>query len=69
MNHACPICKEHIIQGEPIFWSMVFNGEPTDFTIDVCKVDAALCEIFPTMKQAAMKSEVVTEMLRRAYRQ
>lgn len=68
MNRACPICKEHINQGKPISWSMVFNGEHTMFSIDVCQVDYTLCEVYPTIKTAAMKSEAVMEMLRRAYR-
>lgn len=48
---------------------MVFNGEDTEFLIDVCQVDYVLCQVFPTIKAAAMKSEVVLEMLRRAYRE
>ena len=68
MNHACPICERHIVKGLPLSWTIVFNGEPTEFRLDVCPVDHVLCQLFPTLKNAVMRSEVVGEMLRKIYR-
>jgi len=56
------------VKGLPLSWTIVFNGEPTEFRLDVCPVDHVLCQLFPTLKNAVMRSEVVGEMLRKIYR-
>jgi hypothetical protein len=67
LTHACPLCRAPIDKGQPVFWSVAINAEMREFSIDLCKLDAALCDVFPTMKNAVISSTVVMDMLRRVY--
>ena len=63
--YGCPMCPEHARALSPVTWDIVLNGEHSTFAIGCCPVDAALCDIFPTLKRALFQSQAAQEMLRR----
>lgn len=59
----CPICDQVVGSGTPVSWDLVINGRPAQFRISTCAVDAALCEIFPTLRRALINSPMAVELL------
>lgn len=61
---ACPICEGPINDGEAVEWAFEWNGVPTVFAVQCCRMDAYLCRVFPSLKKTLARSETVAMMLR-----
>lgn len=68
MKGQCAICSEYCRALTPVTWELVLNGEHQTFALGCCPMEADMCELFPSMKQALFKSAAAQEMLRRLVR-
>jgi len=59
------MCPEHARSLISVTWEIAVNGVASTFAVGCCPMDAALCDIFPTLKRALFQSEAAQEMLRR----
>lgn len=56
----CPVCREPMEVGARVgrvVFSGVLNGAAYHFAVPVCRVDAALCNVFPSLRDRLFEQE------------
>lgn len=66
--NICPMC-EHVVSGSAyVEWEIVIHGRNARFRMQVCEVDATLCEVFGTLRAALWAHPATVETLAKLLR-